>query len=148
MAREQKQLIAFIILFSIVIILWMGIIFKPRRLPEEVSPEQPGSMDLSGTGGVDFFELEKTLKDNRPPMEWVRDPFHFPQKQIKKADVADLTLTGIIYDKESPMAVINDVIIHEGDMIGGAVVKEIRSDSVVLEKAGRSYTLELMKGEK
>lgn len=151
MKKEQKQLIVVIILGFFVALVWIRIVFK--KAPEEFRAPPPGGMEeftemgLS-IGKVDFFELEKKLKDNRPKLEWVRDPFQFPpKKKIKKLGVEDLNLTGIIYDEKSPIAVINDAIVHEGGEMEGVKVIEIRRESVVIERAGKTYTLELLKGE-
>ena len=151
MKKEQKQLIIIIVLFFFVALVWIRIIFK--KAPEEFAPIPPGSVEKPieagfSIGRVDFFELEEKLKKNRPQLEWVRDPFQFPPKKyIKKTDFEGLNLTGIIYDEESPVAVINDVIVKKGDVVEGVTVLEIRRESVVLEKEDKSYTLELLKWE-
>lgn len=144
MTKEQRQAIIAAVLISIAVLVWIVVIFRRGTLPEK---SQPAGFDLRRER-IDFFNLAEQLKNNRPQMEWVRDPFQFPQKPTtKKTGITGLDLTGIIYDKELPVAVINDVIVHEGDTIEGAVVKEIESNSVVLEKEGKLYTLELIKGE-
>lgn len=144
MTKEQRQKIIVAVLISIAVLLWIVVISRKGAPPEK---SQSGDLDLPKER-TDFFDLEEQFKNNRPQIEWIRDPFQFPQKKtVTKTGVAGLILTGIIYDKELPVAVINDVIVHKGDTIEGAVVKEIGSNSVVLEKEGGLYTLELIKGE-
>lgn len=81
-----------------------------------------------------------------------RDPFNWPASQIKKFKSHDrknrtvlfagLSLTGIIWDKKKPIAVINGKMLGVGDTIKGAKVKKIQKESVLLRKHGTNYTLE------
>lgn len=149
MKKEQKQILILIILICMGGLIFAKVIFRAKVPSGEFQPPLPFDAEVSiETAKVDFFELEEQLKTSRPQLKWVRDPFHFsPKKEIEKTDIGELNLTGIIYDKESPVAVINDIIVHEGEEIEGAMVLEIRSDSVVFEKDGKTYTLKLLEWE-
>lgn len=58
----------------------------------------------------------------------------------------NLKLRGIVYD-QNPQAIIQDTVdqksyfVHQGDQLKGAVVKQIESDKVVLESAGKIIEL-------
>lgn len=157
MKKEQKQLIALIVLICMTGLIFVKIIFRAKAPSGGLPAASPGSAEMPKeikegvalpTTKVDFFELEEQLKKNRPRLKWVRDPFRFPpKKEIEKTDVEKLNLTGIIYDEGSPIAVINDEIVHEGDEIEGVKVIKIESERVLLEKDGKPYTLELIKWE-
>jgi hypothetical protein len=50
-------------------------------------------------------------------------------------------LSGIIWDPQNPVVMIDGLDLHVGDRIKGARVVEIRSDSVVLSYASKQYVL-------
>jgi hypothetical protein len=50
-------------------------------------------------------------------------------------------LSGIIWDPQNPVAMIDGLDLHVGDRIKGARVVEIRTDSVVLSFASKQYVL-------
>lgn len=146
MEKKKKEAIIFIVLIFVAVIMVMRMMLKaeaPLSSQVETSPAIGKQADIA-----DFFELEEKLKGTRPKLDYTRDPFQFqPRKAAGKVGIDRLSLTGIIYDQESPVAVINDTIVHKGEEIEGALILEIKSNSVVLEKDGKSYTLELIKPE-
>jgi hypothetical protein len=86
----------------------------------------------------------------------VRDPMTPPKGALKskkpahsdasKAPAAPTTLpnmwlSGIIWDSENPIVIIDGLDLREGDRIKGARVVEIRMDNVVLSYAGKEYVL-------
>lgn len=149
MKKEQKQLIVFIVLICVAGLIFVKVIFRAKAPSGEQKPALPFDAETPiEIVKVDFFELEEELKKNRPQLKWVRNPFQFPpKKEVEKTDVGKLNLTGIIYDETSPVAVINDIIVHEGDEIEGVKVIKIESEEVLLEEDGESYTLKLLKRE-
>lgn len=54
-----------------------------------------------------------------------------------------LALNGIMYLEDSPRAIINDVLVEEGDMVQGALVRKIYEKSVTLESKDAEITLKL-----
>lgn len=147
MKKEQKQVIAIVVLFTIAGLFFIkNFIFK-KPLGEKAGPEIPGEVTTAEEQKekIDFFVLEDVLKGKRQKLDWERDPFKLPPKEVSRTE--GLNLTGVIYDGESPVAVINDIIVHEGDEIEGVKVIKIEQNSVVLEKDGKPFTLELLKWE-
>lgn len=57
--------------------------------------------------------------------------------------LAWLSLEGIFWDPASPMAIINDKIVGEGDKIEGAEVVEIKEDRVILRYGEEQSILRL-----
>jgi len=53
----------------------------------------------------------------------------------------NMWLSGIIWDPQNPVVMIDGLDLHVGDRIKGARVVEIRFDSVVLSFASKEYTL-------
>ena len=61
----------------------------------------------------------------------------------------NISLKGIIWSKNSPLAIINNKIYHEGDKIfEGLVLEKINPDSVTLNDRGEKVKIYLRKREK
>ena len=86
----------------------------------------------------------------------VRDPMVAPSGALKAAPSAqpeaavkapapttlpNMWLSGIIWDSENPVVMIDGLDLRVGDRIRGARVVEIRIDSVVLSYASKEYVL-------
>lgn len=56
---------------------------------------------------------------------------------------SDFRLTGIIYDDENPMAIINNRILEEGALINGAELLEIQPHHVMLSFKGKEIKLKV-----
>lgn len=66
------------------------------------------------------------------------------RQTISAADSpAIFRLSGIIFEKEKPLAIINEAILTEGGFIDGAEVVEIGPDSVKLSFKDRELVLEM-----
>ncbi|MBU0728442.1 MAG: hypothetical protein KKA70_01745 [Proteobacteria bacterium] len=110
-------------------------------------------------GGETFQVL--TLRDDRLPSlaqlaqkaEELRDPFNWVPMQIDRFKVQEnagmedttfkgLDLTGIIWDKQTPMAIINNLTVKEGDSIGNVYVLTINKNEVTLVSGRQQHTLE------
>ena len=75
-----------------------------------------------------------------------KDPFLPPSGKYipPESSHAELNLAGIIWDAEKPLAIINDTIVGEGDMIGDKKVIKIEKESViVVQEDGKKYILKL-----
>jgi hypothetical protein len=82
----------------------------------------------------------------------VRDPFSWPALQISKLRAAEeeaeadpfsnLNLSGIIWDKERPLAIINDQLVGKGDHINNTFVEDITKEAVLVTYKGKGYNLE------
>ena len=91
----------------------------------------------------------------RYPKELERDPFEalinaqgvVNARLIKQ--IGDLDLNGIIYsdDKETRRAIINNLLLKEGDNIGTYTVQEIKPKQVILDKKGKQVILNLREEE-
>jgi len=72
---------------------------------------------------------------SRMDMSWKRDPFVLPkfvhEKQTKQSKVA-MKLVAILEGGGSRIAVIDNEIVHKGDMVGVEQVAEIGRDRIVL----------------
>ena len=85
-----------------------------------------------------------SLPLGRDPFNWSREQINFFKSQEpreKSNSIGGLTLSGIIWDKNKPQAVINDHLVTKGDTVGDSVIKQILKDLVVIEQNGVSYEL-------
>lgn len=87
-----------------------------------------------------FFKLEEEAKG----LALKNDPFSAaPIAALDKKASVDLQLSGIVWDKISPTAIINGRIVDKGDKILGNVVVEIKQDRIILNDGSRNFELKL-----
>lgn len=72
---------------------------------------------------------------------WVRCPFS--GKVYSSAEGIELNLMGIIWDKQAPLAIINDSIVKPGDRMGANRVIAIEPDRVILNDGTKDFELKL-----
>ena len=78
-----------------------------------------------------------------------RDPMRLPTPPVEAAveePVAaptqthvDLVVTGILHSEDRPAAIVDTVLVHEGEQISGATIKRIEKNSVEFEMNGRTW---------
>lgn len=76
-------------------------------------------------------------------IKWGRDPFLLDSANVKEQGMEDLVLNGVVSDKLSPYAIINNDVVKIGDKVSGMTVIEINEKNVVLDENGQRRTLEL-----
>lgn len=80
-----------------------------------------------------------------------KDPFTAYVAEVEGtedvATLSDMRLEGIIWDENKPIAVINDKVMAVGDVIDGAVIKEIKQNEVVFEVNGQKSSIKLTTNE-
>jgi len=64
-------------------------------------------------------------------ISWGASPFTTAKVEIKK--FAKISLNGIVWDEESPRAIINDEIVAIGDRVSEYRIIDIKPNSVVLD---------------
>lgn len=80
----------------------------------------------------------------RDPFNWSREQINFFKNQEpreKSNSIGGLTLSGIIWDKNNPQAVINDRLVTKGEKVNGSIIQQILKDLVIFEQNGISQTL-------
>jgi len=98
--------------------------------------------------------LQDVRQEEKKPglsREGERDPFNWArvlveQHREKSRPTGEslfqgLQLSGIFADTKMPLAIIDDTVLHEGDIIKGAVVRSIARDEVLLERENEYHTL-------
>ncbi len=96
-------------------------------------------------------KIEAVLGSKKISPPLARDPFNWSREQInffkslepreKSNSIGGLTLSGIIWDKNNPQAVINDHLVTKGQTVGDSVIQQILKDLVVFEQNGVSHEL-------
>lgn len=142
--EKNKRLIILAILIVVVFFVWARAFKGPSRRRARVLSEAPG---LSLEKAIpDAFLPQAVLKRSRGKSAytmWGRNPFILGR--LGAAVASELSLDGIVWDEESPYAIINDEIVKVGDEIAGNKVIDIKVDSVTLSDGSREYELKLFK---
>jgi len=133
MEKQEELLLILIVVLAIAIS--VGITYDLRReiksvhiLDEKVSAKQPSLIEEQSSGKSLFLTLEEKAK--RITVE--RDPFtKIPIDAPEEAEPV-LVLNGVLWDEESPSAMINEKIVAQGDTIHDHVVVEIKKDRVIV----------------
>lgn len=81
---------------------------------------------------INSKDLYNLLEKDSQLIELKRDPFTASPIIIKKETQSGIELTGILWDKEKPLAVIDGKIVKEGQRVGDKTVMEIKQDRVIL----------------
>ncbi len=91
----------------------------------------------------------KRPSDSVSPQDTVTNPqniFHLRkidpvplEKSLQRA--SDFHLSGILYDEEKPLAIINNRIVVEGALIDGARLLDIQADYVKVSLKGKEFSL-------
>lgn len=80
----------------------------------------------------------------RNPFNWAPELIQERQPVESKIDERPRVvfhLSGILWDEKQPVAIIDDLLLKEGDLVKGALVREINPDEVMLEQDGEFVTL-------
>jgi len=94
---------------------------------------------------ISSLDTEQRIKS----VELTKDPFKkiSLKTNTQALTVEDMVLSGIMWEENSPIVVINEQILREGDVISGYQVKEIRQADVTLMKGTKKHILRLFSKE-
>ena len=65
----------------------------------------------------------------------------------REIDIGGLNIRGIIYSKDSSVAIINDEVVKKGETIGGYIILKIEEKKVILKKGSEEFILKLEEEE-
>jgi hypothetical protein len=115
-----------------------------------------GLLDADYAHLVTVGKIGRARRQDEYAASEVRDPMVAPSGALKAkartsgdgeakapapVTLPNMWLSGIIWDPETPIVIIDGLDLRVGDRIKGARVVEIRMDSVVLSFASKEYTL-------
>lgn len=140
-SKKVKYIVLIWVVF-LVLLFFIRVIFKSDQSKKISKLSDLGRVQQPPT----FPTLRAKLKSKTKDLTWERDPF-FINKYIKpktgqeSIGKKELNLTGIIWDKVNPVAVISDQVVREGDLVERFKVKKIYKSKVILIKNGKKIEL-------
>ncbi len=127
-------------------IIWGVFNFSGKR-SKKVDPEAPTTLQpLSQISAVqssgDMIHIKEKARAS-----WGADPFR-ARKPVKASSPSEPTwnLSGIVYNSQTPLAIINNRPVRAGDVVNNATVVSIKAKTVTLERDGTRWTLTVTKG--
>lgn len=138
---QNKKLFILVILAIIAAFSLLHGILSPSKTRQELltKGEVIQQKEISTTENAIVWANRRAKKSSYP--SWGRDPFS-PQAQPIRVSAGPI-LNGIMWDKEKPLAIINDIIVKVGDRIGLNLVVDIKQDKVILNDGTRDFELRL-----
>lgn len=120
---------------------------KPDGRRENKTPVQPpeSAQVLESTAeaadtlpGVDISHRDDQRKRSEE-LSWVRDPF---SKGVAEGQVGGLALSGILWDAQAPMAIVNGQTVHVGDEVEGYRITQITPKCVIVTDGAETFQLQ------
>ncbi|MBU8932383.1 MAG: general secretion pathway protein GspB [candidate division Zixibacteria bacterium] len=133
---------------SVVAVLW-AVTNIPDKDSKSVQTDIQPSLEQPITGSAVTHVPEKLVDIKRyENLEWGSDPFRTPVKTEAKQveQVRNWVLSGIVFNPDQPMAIINNTTVGIGDMVDQAKVIAIERKRVTLNYRGSQITLMVAKG--
>jgi len=131
---QNKKVIVLIILAVIAIFsLFHGV----TSVPKGRRAQAPIYM-AKGIEPQNIIILKKRRAKRTNFISWGKNPF-----LLEKSSIIASGLSGILWDKENPKAIINEAIVGIGDKVGGSIVKDITKDKVILNDGANDFELRL-----
>lgn len=129
---KNKKLLLIILSVMAIFSLLYGI-FSPSRAKRFLNEE--GKKIMTEEGAI---YLERQARRSSYS-SWGRNPFSASKSLIKRPQ--GVILNGILWDSKNPMAIVNEGIVKEGDIISGNKVIEIKQDRVILNDGSKDIEL-------
>ena len=133
---RRKDLIEIGIIVILAVILIFAFVNAARKLHSrnaaklkivDLANQSPGPADK-----IDSRNLYNLLEQESKSIELKRDPFTGALIMSEKSVQSGLALTGILWDKAKPLAIIDGDVVKKGDRLGNKVVVDIKRDRVIL----------------
>lgn len=152
----QKKKIQLIITGVLVIVLFFAAASGVKKAREAKSKSASIAAGAAGLGQDQSLkekmsaevkdganQLLQKLEEETRGLELIRDPFVPAPVVPSKTIPSGLHLTGIVWDRENPKAIINEIITSVGDSLEGNSVVEIKQDRVILHDGIHYFELRL-----
>ena len=95
------------------------------------------------------YAVEKSINvAEMKTKSWGNDPFRALDKSTGYRGTVEKPrwkLSGIVYNSNKPLAIINGKSVAVGDKLGSASIVKIKRESVILEQSGTRVTLKVSK---
>lgn len=132
---RQKDLIELGItglLVVVMIVAFSNAVKKSRSRSLKPKAVDLVALPLAQTDKIDSRSLYNMLEQEAKSFELKRDPFTAAPITIEKNMQSGFVLTGILWDKEKPLAIIDGDVVKKGGRVDDKVVVDIKRDRVIL----------------
>jgi hypothetical protein len=135
--KQKLMIVLMPILLMVLIAVVANVLLKPTGKGTIAAARSASSAAASAFDGKINWQLPAPYPQN------LRDPMNFgalasqSQGQDKESRPA---VKGIVYSEDNPCAVVGDRIVSKGDVVNGATVVKINSDSVEFTDGDKSWT--------
>lgn len=143
--QNKKTLIAIILCIGAVISLIYGITAGPKAKRQTAPISEVISQDKAVSPARHIIPTKRRAAKT-DFVSWSRNPF-VPKRASAKKVVTKFILNGIMWDKENPLAIINDEVVKIGAKIGENTVVDIKEDGVILNDGINNFELRLGEGK-
>ena len=135
--ENKKVVIAVVLCIGAFISLLYGITSEPRKRQTGASVSESGK-DKTAPPAVRIVPAKRRAARTEF-VSWGRNPFSPRETTVS----GKFTLGGVVWDEKEPRALINNAILGIGDTIEGAVVVDIKQESVILNDGIRDFELRM-----
>jgi len=101
------------------------------------------NQSLGAADKIDSRSLYNVLEQEAKSIELRRDPFTSLPILSEKSIQSGFVLTGILWDKIKPLAIIDGEVVKKGNRVGNKVVVDIKRDRVVLSDGQELFEIKL-----
>ncbi len=139
---QDKKVIALIVLTVLAVAsLIYGVTASPKGRAKSAAAKGQVVATPSQSGASAALPTARRAKRSQYKT-WKRSPFVSGQAS---SSPSELTLTGIIWNKSKPKAMIGDAIVSKGDTIGENKVIDIQPNKVILNDGTKDFELQIEK---
>ena len=144
MTRRQTQSVTLAGLMVVLIAVYVRA-FLPKRsvpraaMPSNAAPEQPTTVPAgpAAPSPQEVLAQREAQRARADGLSWNRDPF----TRGRTGAVGGFALSGILWDTQQPIAIINGQMLRVGEELDGYRVAEIGQDHVSLTDGTHTYQL-------
>ena len=168
--RVKREFIIIAVLGLVLVLVWMwvlGIVPGKKRVKGpierpvtgQISPEElRKKAEQAALSLSNWLKKQGEIEEMLAYHEGARDPFYLSLK--KKEEIKEeikeslplqppkLVLKGIVWDENEPLALINGLVVKEGDTIQGATIVKIDFERVTIQYRSQQFVIELIEWEK
>jgi hypothetical protein len=136
---RQKAMVILVpaLLIVLLIVLGRSLTGSSNRAAPPLGIEPTNAQPSVASTNIEWEMPELYPTTLRDPMMQVVSMTVPPQQQKTNRK---LEVRGIVYSQDNPTAVLGAGIVHEGDVVSGAIVIKINKNSVEFEKDGKRWT--------
>lgn len=135
--QNKKIIILIVLAIFAVVSLMHGMAARPKKAAMNPAASKTTSPSASKEILPNIGRQYKRSKNT----SWKRSPF----VPTGTSTASRLVVSGIIWSKDKPKAMIGDTMVGRGDKVGSNTVVEIKTDKVILNDGTKDFELKLEK---